>query len=43
MKSEELAFNDFSIFSSGGHLVYLERDNFSHFRREPPRQHSCEV
>ena len=34
-------FKDFSILSSGGHLVY--RDDFTYFGREPPRQYSYEV
>ena len=36
-------FKDFSIFSSGGHLVYRSGTIFNYFGREPPRQHSYEV
>ena len=36
-------FKDFSIFSSGGHLVYRSKNDFIYFGREPPRQHSYEV
>ena len=36
-------FKDFSIFSSGGHLVYRSGTILAIFGREPPRQHSYEV
>ena len=36
-------FKYFSIFSSGGHLVYRSETIFHFFAREPPRQYSYEV
>ena len=36
-------FKDFSIYSSGGHLVYRSGTILAIFGRKPPRQHSYEV